>query len=200
MYGSRIFATPFTITGSIGVIGGWFYNSGLKEKLHLTNDKVSIGQHADLMHGTTFPFLGRLPDRNLNDIERNRIKTMILDMYQQFMKKVSRGRNLQFDKVEEIAQGRVWTGYQALSRGLIDEQGSLFDAIDAARLLAKVPACHFSVKEYHKPGWNAWDLIRLRYPATQEMITHPDYQYWKFRIEKNGNPLIMLPELYQLSY
>jgi len=58
MYGDKIVAAPQTITGSIGVIGGWIYNAGLKEKLGMTTDLVKAGQHADIGFGMTLPLLG----------------------------------------------------------------------------------------------------------------------------------------------
>jgi protease-4 len=71
MYGDKIVAAPHTITGSIGVIGGWFYNAGLKEKLGMTTDRVQAGDHADIGFGMVLPFLGLgVPDRNLTEWER----------------------------------------------------------------------------------------------------------------------------------
>ncbi len=68
MYGTKIYALPTTITGSIGVIGGWMWDTGLGEKLGHTSDHVQVGEHADLGYGIRLLMSGpMLPERNLND-------------------------------------------------------------------------------------------------------------------------------------
>ena len=70
MYGDEIYAAPTTITGSIGVIGAWFYNKTLKQDIGVSTDLVQIGRHADLPFGMRVPFIGvSLPDRELNKDE-----------------------------------------------------------------------------------------------------------------------------------
>jgi hypothetical protein len=82
MYADTILAAPNTITGSIGVIGGWDYNMGLKEKLGVSTDFVKRGDHAEITFGATVPLLGiSLPDRNLNSGERARMEYIIKAEY-----------------------------------------------------------------------------------------------------------------------
>ncbi|MCI0515783.1 S49 family peptidase, partial [candidate division KSB1 bacterium] len=111
MNADTIVAAPQTVTGSIGVIGGWLWNERLGAKLGLTSDFVKVGDHADLTFGITLPFLGmQIPDRNLTPEERTKIVAVIKEWYQEFKTKVAQGRQLSAEAVEEVAQGRVWTG------------------------------------------------------------------------------------------
>ena len=84
MYADSIVAAPVTLTGSIGVIYGWFYNRGLKEKLGLATDHVRAGARADLPFGMELPLLGTLPDRNLRDDERAIVSAAMRATYDRF--------------------------------------------------------------------------------------------------------------------
>ncbi|GHV88403.1 hypothetical protein AGMMS50267_07660 [Spirochaetia bacterium] len=146
MYASHIVASPYTLTGSIGVIGSWFYENGLYNKLGLSVDTLQRGTHAGLGTGII------LPRRNLTKEEEARFRRYILDMYGTFVGKVAVGRNLPVKKVEALAQGRVYSGISAQSLGLVDSLGGLSDAIAIARTLAKIPETKKVVyKEYPKP-------------------------------------------------
>jgi protease-4 len=156
MNGDRIFASPYSITGSIGVIGGWFWNDSLTKKTGFTTDYVKVGNHADLGFGVTLPIIGAtIPDRNLTDEEFARVKTMLLDMYHQFTVKVAEGRKLDTAYVDSVGQGRVWSGTRALDLKLVDEIGGLDQALQYARTKAKLPAKgnRVQIVEYPKPGW-----------------------------------------------
>jgi protease-4 len=95
MYGDQILAQPTTITGSIGVIGGWIWNDGLAEKMGLSADWVYRGKHADLFFGPGIPFSGvGIPHRPMNDEERERLIGRLKTMYDGFVDKVSEGRGM----------------------------------------------------------------------------------------------------------
>ena len=146
MYASHITASPYTLTGSIGVIGSWFYDNGLNGKLGLGVDSLQRGEHADLLTGM---FLSR---RDLSAAEEARYRAYILDLYGDFTAKVAVGRNMDLAKVEAAAQGRVYSGRAALNAGLIDSIGGLSDAIHIARSLAKIPENKKVLySEYPKP-------------------------------------------------
>ncbi|MBK6679863.1 MAG: S49 family peptidase [Ignavibacteriales bacterium] len=133
MYADTILAAPNTITGSIGVIGGWYYNKGLSDWTGLTADQVSKGDRADLFSGITIPLLGiTIPQRNMTPEEKNTIKEFFISEYESFKGKVATGRNRSIDEIEAIAQGRVWSGIDGLNNGLIDVLGGLNDAIKIA--------------------------------------------------------------------
>jgi protease-4 len=146
MNASHITASPVTLTGSIGVIGSWFYDKGLNKKLGLTVDTIQRGNHADLLTGMI------LPHRDLSPAEEARYRAYILDLYGDFTAKVAASRGMDIERVEALAQGRVYSGIGALNAGLIDSIGGLDDAIQTARKLAKIPDSRkVAYNEYPKP-------------------------------------------------
>ncbi len=193
MYADTIVAGPNTITGSIGVIGGWFYNQGLKEKLGMSTDLVKVGDHADLGYGITLPFVGRLPDRNLTPDERSKFEHNIKHYYDMFVEKVATGRDMDADDVYEVAQGRVWSGTDGLEIGLVDVLGGLETAIMIARERAGIsPDQEVDVLELPEPPlFNpqmfAPKLFGVAQPRN-EILEH-----LRFRIEHNGEVMPMLP-------
>ncbi len=149
MDGSRILTTPLTVTGSIGVIGGWIWDDGFAEKLGVTSDAVSRGRHADLMTTVNLPFLGGIPRRPMSEDELARTRQVVLDNYAKFVTAVAKGRGLDEATVRTLAEGRVWMGGDAVERGLCDGFGTLGEAIRIARTAAGVPAWrHVQVVEY----------------------------------------------------
>jgi protease-4 len=146
MTASHIVASPVTLTGSIGVIGSWFYDKGLNSKLGLTVDTMQRGEHADLLTGII------LPQRDLNPAEEARYRNYILDLYGDFVTRVAANRNMDIERVEAVAQGRVYSGLGALNAGLIDGIGGLDDAVRIARELAKIPDSRkVAYNEFPKP-------------------------------------------------
>ena len=127
-YGDRIFAEPNTITGSIGVFGLLPNVQKLANEHGITWDSV---QTAKMVNPLTIT-------RPKTVAELARIQAMVDDIYGQFLDKVADSRKLQRDQVNEIAQGRVWSGRQALKLGLVDELGGLQDAIRFAARKAKI--------------------------------------------------------------
>lgn len=131
--GSKIFAEPNTITGSIGVFG-IIPNIGkmLNNKLGVTFDEVELNDHAVI--GV---------NKNFDDIEAAKMQQEIDYIYHTFKSVVSTGRKIAIDSVESIAQGRVWSGERAKNIHLIDEIGGLDKAISYAASLTKT-----DVKDY----------------------------------------------------
>jgi len=126
---SKIVASPNTITGSIGVFG-LMPNAKqfLNQKLGITTDVAKTNDHAD------FPTISRPLDKQ----EKAIFQFEVDKTYNTFISHVSEGRNLSKVKVDEIGQGRVWTGTDALKIGLVDTIGGLNDAIKLASKLAKI--------------------------------------------------------------
>ncbi|MCX8480498.1 MAG: signal peptide peptidase SppA, partial [Sediminibacterium sp.] len=125
--GDSIFANKNTITGSIGVFGiipnlSKFF----KNKLGISFDGVSTGPFAQI--STTKP---------LSNLEKRFIQNSVDSVYNQFKFRVATGRKKEMSKIEEIAQGRVWIGEDALKIGLIDKIGTLSDAIEAMKKFTK---------------------------------------------------------------
>ncbi|HDS08978.1 MAG TPA: signal peptide peptidase SppA, partial [Firmicutes bacterium] len=126
--GDVIVADPGTITGSIGIFGGKFVLKELYGKLGLTQSQVKFGKYSDI-YALNRPF---------TEDERILLKDNMGEFYLQFKTKVATGRNLSLDRVEEIARGQVYTGRQAKEINLVDEIGTLQDAIKIAAREAKV--------------------------------------------------------------
>ncbi|SFW17771.1 protease-4 [Prevotellaceae bacterium HUN156] len=138
-----IYSEPTTITGSIGIFGMFPDFSGLlTDKLGVKFDQVKTNKHADF--GTM--------SRPFNAEEMALLEQYIGRGYELFRSRVAEGRKMSIDQVEEIAQGRVWLGNDALKIKLVDGIGSLDDAVKKAAKLAKVDK--FYVANYpDQPSW-----------------------------------------------
>lgn len=123
----HIVASPTTLTGSIGIFGMFASVDKALNKIGIYNDGI----------GTT-PLAGIGPTRSLDPKLASIMQLGIERGYQQFLSVVSDGRNMTIKQVDKIAQGRVWTGVDAKSLGLIDELGDLQDAIKSAATLANL--------------------------------------------------------------
>jgi len=118
---NQIWATPTTITGSIGVWGAFPTFERSLKSLGVTSDGVGTTKLSDAFD----------PSRPLNDLIAQSMRQIIEQSYRRFIQRVAEGRNMQPEAVEKIAQGRVWAGTTAKELGLVDEIGSLQDAIRA---------------------------------------------------------------------
>ena len=135
------------------MIGSWLYDQGFKEKLGLSTDFVKAGAHADLGFGFSLPIVGGLPDRDVTPEERARVAYTIKSLYREFVEKVAWGRHEEVAVIDSIAQGRVWSGSDALRHGLVDMLGSLSTAISVARERAGIrPGEPSTVVEYPPKG------------------------------------------------
>ncbi len=120
---TRIVANPHTITGSIGVFGLLLDASEfLNDKLGITVDVAKTNRFADL--GSMY--------RPLTPAEREILQEGVEDVYRTFTQRVADGRDMDADRVDELGQGRVWSGYDAKELGLVDEYGGLARAIEIA--------------------------------------------------------------------
>jgi protease-4 len=124
----KIVAESNTLTGSIGIFGIYPNISGLLGKLDLTTDVVKTNRYADL---------GEM-SRPMTGEERALIQAYVERGYELFLSRCAEGRHMSRDSVDAIAQGRVWTGEQALALGLIDELGGIDRAISLAVELANI--------------------------------------------------------------
>jgi protease-4 len=131
-----IVAQPGTITGSIGVLMGKIVNAGLLEKLLFNREMISRGQHALFLSS----------DRPFSDEEREMLWRQMKRTYDVFLDRVAASRKMTREVVDAVGGGRVWTGRQALERGLVDDLGGLEKALAKARQLAGLDA-HAPVRE-----------------------------------------------------
>jgi protease-4 len=126
-HADKIIANPTTITGSIGVFGALLnFEEMFEDKLGITVNTVKTNDYSDL--GSPF--------RSLSPLEQLVIQQSIDSTYATFLGHVSEGRNLTYSFADSIAQGRIWTGKDALSIGLVDTLGGLSLAIEEAKKLA----------------------------------------------------------------
>jgi len=140
-YGDRIFAEPTSITGSIGVFGLLPNVKKLANDHGITWDNVQTAKLANPMTLT----------RPKNDLELNRIQGLVDHIYEQFITKVADSRKMKKEAVHEIAQGRVWSGQEAVKLGLVDELGGLGDALKHAAKMAKAENDFYVVGPEHEP-------------------------------------------------
>jgi protease-4 len=130
MPGHVIVAQPGTLTGSIGIFAGKFVTGGTFKKLGASVESVSEGKFADM----------NSPARPFSPEERKKVEEQMQAFYDQFIEKAAQARRSTPEKIDAIAQGRVWTGRQAKDLGLVDELGGLTRAMAIAKERAKIPA------------------------------------------------------------
>ena len=124
----KILAEPSTLTGSIGVIGGKLILGKLYNKIGLTTEVISRGKNSGLLSS----------DKPFTPSEREAWLASMKEIYRQFVEKSAQGRKMPFDKLEKLAQGRIYTGNMAVANGLVDRLGTLHDAVAEAKKAAGV--------------------------------------------------------------
>lgn len=126
-----IVAEPTTLTGSIGIFGMFFSGEQLiKDKMGINTNTVKTNEHSDF--GGSYPLPLPISSRPLSTYERNVLQNYVNQGYNTFLKRVMAGRNMSYSELDAIAQGRVWTGEDALKIGLVDMLGGLEDAVRIA--------------------------------------------------------------------
>ncbi len=153
----KIVAEHNTLTGSIGIFGMYPSGEQLADKFGAHYDGVGTNAHTLLGSETlTIPFLGigLLPARPLNESELNMFQTYVERGYQLFLTRCAEGRDMTIEEIDAVGQGRVWTGNQALSLGLVDELGGIDRAIEIA-------AKEANITDYH----------RVEYPEQKDFFT-----------------------------
>ena len=140
MAADRIFASEYTITGSIGIFGMFPTFQRSLDAIGITTDGV----------GTTFWAGEMRPDREMTDESRTMFQLLINKGYDDFISKVAMHRGMEMEQVDTIAQGQVWTGNEAFERGLIDEIGDMDAAVASAAELADLEAGGYGMKYFEK--------------------------------------------------
>lgn len=167
-----IFATPNTITGSIGVFSMYFdAQRMLNDKLGLTFDGVSTGQYADF---------GNVA-RPMSAFEKTVAQAEVDTIYTLFKKRVADGRKMRLTQVDSVAQGRIWSGTEALQVGLVDKLGNLNDAIACAARMAG--SDKYYVRTYPKVLTLLDKLMEKKDPNTADLqmakkVLGPGYFGW----------------------
>lgn len=140
-----IVAEPTTLTGSIGIFGMFFSGEKLiKDKLGIHTGVVKTNEHSDF--GGSYPLPVPISSRPLTTYERNVLQNYVNQGYETFLNRVMTGRGLSHDQLDSIAQGRVWTGADALKIGLVDVMGGMEKAIRIAAFRAGLE--NYGIVEY----------------------------------------------------
>ena len=162
----EIVALPGTITGSIGVVGGKLVVQEAAQKLGIHLEDISV--HSDHnMFSLMAPF---------TEDQRGRFKDFLMQTYERFLQVVAGGRGMPTDSVRKIAQGRVYTGAQALEHGLIDRLGDLNLALERAKVRANL---------------KSYDVVHMRTRIS-----------WRTKLKSQLRPLgsVQLPESLSLVH
>ncbi len=163
MAADAIVANPATITGSIGVITGKLVFRDLKERLGIVSDAVRTNANADTW-SIDVPFTAQ--QRADREAEADLI-------YADFVERVALDRKLSTEAVDAVARGRVWTGADALERGLVDELGGLRTAVRRAKILAGLDE-DADVRIVSYPGSSLLNLVRPRASSQPAAASLPD--------------------------
>ncbi|NOK19654.1 signal peptide peptidase SppA [Corallococcus carmarthensis] len=128
MAGDKIVAQPGTLTGSIGVYNGKFVTSELWAKLGVNFDTIAFGKNATFSSS----------DQEFTPEQRTQLESELDTIYLDFTSRAAQARNMPLEKLQSVAKGRVWTGEDALERGLVDALGGYPKALELAKEAAKL--------------------------------------------------------------
>ena len=165
-HADKILASPYTLTGSIGVVSGKPVTQEFNQRQGFRPERV--GRERALMYS---------PSRPYTDEERAHIERGISEVYDRFVTRVAEGRDLSKERVDELGRGRIWSGHDALNLGLVDELGDLHRGLQLARELADLPA--------DAPTWNATPKKQGPFPEfVQEASQAAQVGVWPFGNER----------------
>lgn len=165
-HAKHIVASPYTLTGSIGVVSGKPVLTEFNKRHGLNPERV--GRDSALLFSAS---------RRYNDAERTHMEKSIAEIYDRFTTRVAEGRNLSKERVNEIGRGRIWSGQDALERDLVDELGDLRTGIQRAAELAGL--------SYDAPTWNVTPKNHGPLPEfVQEAARAAQVSVWPFGRER----------------
>ena len=189
----KVFANDFTITGSIGVFAMVPNIAEFSKGIGINAEQVETNKNSIFYT----PF--EKPTQKFQlDVKKN-----IENIYEMFKKRVSDGRNISMDEVEALAQGRVWSGEQALKNGLANEEGDIKDAINAAAELANL-GNDFNITSYPKIEPEINDILSVMIPFNSSIseflnaTTHLDPVIQSIS-NKEKKPIIFTSQLFNLD-
>lgn len=159
----KIFANPGTLTGSIGVIMAFSNIQELISKIGVKPEVIKSGEFKD----------AGSPVRPISSEERQILQNLVDDVHQQFIEDVAKGRKLSVQEVKPLADGRVFTGRQALKLNMVDQLGGLQDAIDVLAAQANIEGPPQIVQEEEKVPFLDWLLqSTLQKNLTETLSSH----------------------------
>ena len=182
-----IMAAPGTITGSIGVVGGKIAIGKGLEKYGVHGETIATGPDTDMLDMWS-PF---------SDSQRERFQGFLKRTYDRFLRIVSEGRTMPLEAVERVAAGRVWTGRQAKENGLVDELGTLEDAIQRVAERAGLNPKYVRRVSWRKrvSFWKRWRTVfsAAQQVSLQSMIFREAPVLIRQVQERPLEPLLLLP-------
>ncbi len=181
MAADTMLVTPGSLTGSIGVFAGKFNIQQLYNKLNINNVHVQRGANSTLFSVT----------RPWTDSEKKLMQKLIEDFYRDFVQKTADARGLSFKAVDKLAQGRVWTGEEAVRNGLFDANGFFYTAVDAARKMAHIDSSE-SVRLVYYPREKSL-LNELMSSATILIRSDVMDTLRQYIMQIQNRPLALLP-------
>ena len=191
-----IVAQPATLTGSIGVVMGKIIFAGTYEKLGINIESVSNGRYAEIYS----------PVRPFSDEERAKVEAQMLAFYERFVERVAQARQTTPERIDEIAQGRVWTGRQARQVGLVDDLGGLDRALALAKERAQIPLDEDVELVIYPRRRSVFELISASFAAASGLARVP--LLWApedralsaltapLRLFRRGEPLALMPYVF----
>jgi len=196
-----IVAQPSTLTGSIGIFGGKFVTGGVYEKLGARIESTSVGKRAEI----------NSPARGYTADEGKKLDEQLQAFYDQFVERVAESRHSTPEKIDAIAQGRVWTGRQAKQNGLVDELGGLDRAVAVAKQRAKIAADSDVELVVYPPRKSFYELLSEQFSGSGDSAQSAAISAWlsanlsggeiealrimrgPFAMFRRGEPLALLP-------
>lgn len=161
MPGQVVVAQPGTLTGSIGIYMGKIVTGGTFNRLGANIEAVSEGKNAEM----------NSPTRPYNAAERAKIQEYMQAFYDQFVEKAAQARHMTPERVDQVAQGRVWTGRQAKQVGLVDELGGLDRAIAVAKQRATIaPDAEVELVIY-PPRKSVYELVAEQFRTPSDSVS-----------------------------
>jgi protease-4 len=192
-----IVAQPATLTGSIGVVLIRFVIEGTLKKLGVNMETVKNGQYADIFS----------PVRPFTPDERKKLSELMQATYDAFVEKAAAGRNTTPERIDAVAQGRVWTGKQAKELGLVDELGGLNRAVELAKERAKIDADSEVELVVFPPKKSLLEVVAEPLARTDSsaalgaLVGRPNAQAIDavtapLRLFRRGEPLALMPNVF----
>ncbi|HEX2444189.1 MAG TPA: signal peptide peptidase SppA [Vicinamibacterales bacterium] len=190
-----IVAEPGTLTGSIGVVVGKFALGGTFEKLGLNLEATTRGRYAQLTS----------PVRPFDPAERAKVEEQLQATYDLFVERAAEGRKTTPEKIDAIAQGRVWTGAQAKANGLVDELGGLMRAVAIAKERAKIAADREVEIVTYPPRQSFYEALTNPFGGgsmgLSALLSSPERRALStlaapLAVFRRGEPLALMPSLF----
>lgn len=186
---TKIVAQPATLTGSIGIVFSLPNLQGLLDKIGVHTETLKRGRYAQLLE----------PTRTWTEEERQQVQRLLETLYATFTRRVAEGRGLSVEEVDRIGRGRVWTGAQAVTRGLVDQLGGLETALRIAKEEAGIKA-ETNVQLVFYPKEQPWLELLLKRLRGQDVLTSalpgPVREVVRFlnpSVQQGRGPLFVMP-------